>query len=56
MTSMRVDNGPADWESHTGTLGFGSEESAEDLFGLLQRQSDARIADRDQQLAILDSL
>src|SRR5882724_833920 len=55
-TSMRLDNRTADWESHTGTVSLRGEERAEDLFGLLQRQSDASIADRDHQLAILDSL
>src|SRR5882724_5146768 len=55
-TSMRLDNRTADWKSHTGTVNLGGEERTEDLFVLLQRQSDASIADRDHQLAILDSL
>src|SRR6266403_1331470 len=55
-TSMRLDNRAADWESHTGTVSFRGEERAEDLFGLQRRQSDAGIANRDQQLAILDWL
>src|SRR5882724_538209 len=55
-TSMRLDNRAADWESHAGTVSLRGEERAEDLLGLLQRQSDASIADRDHHLAILDSL
>src|ERR1700674_1196519 len=55
-TSMRLDNRAADWESHTGTVSLRGEERAKDLFGLLQRQSDASVADRDHQLAILHSL
>src|ERR1700756_1089390 len=54
-TSVRLDNRAADRKSHPGTVILRSEERAKDLFGL-QRQSDASIADRDQQLAILAPL
>ncbi len=42
---MRLDNRAADGETHPGTLSLRGEERAEDLFGLLRRQSDAIVAD-----------
>ena len=53
---MRFDNRAADWEPHTGTVRLCGKERAEDLFGLLRRQANPRITDRDPQLSVLDLL
>src|ERR1700751_29343 len=53
--SMRFDNRAADWQPHPCTMSLRGEEHAEDLFGLMGRQTHASIADRNEQLAFIDS-
>jgi len=55
-SSVCFDDGPTDWQAHTGAVSLGGEERAENLFRLLRWQSDPRITYRDQQLAILHLL
>ncbi|TMA31536.1 MAG: amino acid permease, partial [Deltaproteobacteria bacterium] len=49
---MRFDDRAADGQAHAGAVRLGGEEGIEDLGRLLRGQSDAGIADRDQQLTI----
>ena len=49
--AMRLDDGTADGQSHTGALGLGDKECIKDLVRFLCRQSHASIADRDQQFS-----
>ena len=50
--AVRLDDGPADRQSHAGTLGSGGKKCVKDLVLTLRRQSDTVIADRDQQLIL----
>jgi hypothetical protein len=54
---MRLDDPPTDRQSHAGSLRLGGEERLENAFGFLSgRKPDARVAHRNQQLAILAPL
>src|SRR5260370_25867749 len=54
--AMRLDNGPADRQSHARALRLGGKECIKDLVRLVCGQPRARIAHGDQQLTIFCSL
>src|SRR5258708_38268185 len=54
--AMRLDNGPADWQSHADALSLGGKECIKDLVRLLGGQPHARIAYGEQQPTILGLL
>src|SRR5438128_12465909 len=53
-SAMRLDDRATDGQPHTSAVILGRKESTEDLVRLLRRQSHTGIADRDQQLTIID--
>src|SRR6202040_2491533 len=54
--AMRLDNGPADRQSHADALSLGGKECIKDLVRLPYGQPPPRIADGDQQPTILGLL
>src|SRR3984893_14098743 len=56
MAAMRFDDPPTDGQSHTGALRFRGEECLENTLGFIDGKPDARIAHRNQWLAILGPL
>ena len=53
---MRLNDGPADPQSHARAVSLGGKERIKDIIRLLRWQPHAGIADRDQHLTILTAL
>ena len=56
MAAMRLNDPPADAQSHAKPMHFGCEERVEDTLGFVDRESDTRIAHRNHWPTIIASL